>query len=142
MMTVAAGAAQAFTAPSAYMFDAQGTQHVVHVVDQNFHFYELWRDNTGWHRNDLVNATGAPELSDTSKANQPTGYVFAAQGTQHVDYAGEDSHMHELWWDSDDLTNATGAPRAALATPTGYVFAAEGTQHVDYVGEDSHMHKL
>jgi hypothetical protein len=38
-------------------------------------------------------ATGAPgALSDLA------GYVFDAQGTQHVVYIGPNDHVYELWW--------------------------------------------
>jgi hypothetical protein len=47
----------------------------------------------GWHHADLTASAGAP-----TSAGPPVGYVFDAQGTQHVDYRGSDSHIHELWW--------------------------------------------
>ena len=95
----------------------------------------------GWHRADLTAATGAP-----AAAAGPSGYMFSAQGTQHVDYRGSDNHIHELWWDNNgwhhgDLTAATGAPPAA-AGPYGYMFNAQGTQHVEYLGSDDHVHEL
>jgi hypothetical protein len=31
-------------------------------------------------------------------AGDPVGYMFDAQGTQHVDCRGLDGHIHELWW--------------------------------------------
>jgi hypothetical protein len=42
-----------------------------------------------------------------------SSYVFENQNTQHVNYIGVDSHIHELWWDSSgwhahDLTAAAG----------------------------------
>ena len=48
-----------------------------------------------WHLHDLTVATGAPQASF-----RPAGYVFDAQGTQHVIYTGEypDLHVYELWW--------------------------------------------
>ena len=74
----------------------------------------------GWHLNDLtLAASGAPSVG-----GQATGYVFDAQGTQHVFYTASDQHVHELWWDSsgwhhNDLTVATGAPiSAGLRLPT------------------------
>jgi hypothetical protein len=145
-LTAATGAPEAITSPCAYMFDAQGTQHV-DFGGADGHIHELWWDATGWHWNDLTMASNAPPLSGKSRTNRPTGYIFAAQGTQHVDYIGDDGHIHELWWDAtgwhhNDLTDATGAPTAFLGAPTGYVFAAQGTQHVDYIGDDSHIHEL
>ena len=96
------------------MFAAQGTQHVVYRgVDG--HIHELWWDATnGWGTVDLTAITG-----NCATAGDPAGYVFAAQGTQHVVYRGVDGHIHELWWDAangwgtGDLTAVTGAePRA------------------------------
>ena len=48
---------------------------------------------SGWHYDDLTAATGA-HLA----AGDPWGYMFDAQGTQHVVYRGDDNHIHELWW--------------------------------------------
>src|SRR5262249_48797780 len=72
-----------------------------------------------------------------------------AQGTQHVNYWGQDHHIHELWWDSSngwhhsDLTIAAGAPAAngAITDPVGYVFDAQETQHVNYISQ-THIHEL
>lgn len=125
-----------------YAFKGQLTQHV-NFPDGFGHVWEYWRDNTGWHSNDLTLAANAPFSS-----GNPTGYVFDAQGTQHVNYVGQDSHVHELWWDNrgwhhNDLTNATGAPLAWPNRDTrGYVLPWQGTQHVTYVGLDNHIHEL
>jgi hypothetical protein len=72
--------------------------------------------------------------------------MFVTQGTQHVDYRGSDTHIHELWWDSNgwhtnDLTASTGAT-AAAGDPAGYMFDAQDTQHVVYRGNDNHIHEL
>ena len=48
----------------------------------------------GWHVADLTAATGA-----TAAAGDPAGYMFDAQGTQHVNYRGTDGHVYELWWE-------------------------------------------
>ena len=89
-LTAATGAPAAKAGPFAYMFNAQGTQHVDFVGTDN-HIHELWWDNNGWHHADLTAATGAPAPVGT-----PVGYVFDAQGTQHIDYRGTDNHIHEL----------------------------------------------
>ena len=90
----------------------------------------------GWHYNDLTAATASPLTT-----SPPTGYVFNAQGTQHVFYQGADNHIHELWWDSNgwhhhDLTAAAGAPLSMFRGNLflSYVFEAQGTQHVIYQG--------
>ena len=85
-----------------------------------------------WHLNDLTLATGAP-----AGGSRPSGYVFEAQGTQHVTYVGADFHIHELLrdsngWHYNDLTSAAGAP-SAVNTEGGYIFRC--TQHVPYMGE-------
>ena len=95
-----------------------------------------------WHLNDLTAAAGAPPGQEGPVA----GYVFVAQGTQHVVYLG-DRHAHELWWDPNgwhhnDLTTAAGARAPSGDEPTGYAFEAEGTQHVVYPGADTHIHEL
>ncbi|BCA56935.1 hypothetical protein W02_40750 [Nitrospira sp. KM1] len=139
-LTVAASAPPATGDPAGYMFDAQGTQHVVYRGTDN-HIHELWWDNDGWHHNDLTAAASAPPAT-----GDPAGYMFDAQGTQHVVYRGTDNHIHELWWDNDgwhhnDLTVAASAP-PATGDPAGYMFDAQGTQHVVYRGTDNHIHEL
>jgi hypothetical protein len=138
-LTAATGSVLAIGNPSGYMFDAQGTQHVVYRGANDNHVHELWW-NGAWHTNDLTVAAAAP-----ATAGDATGYVFEVQGTQHVVYRGADNHVHELWWNgawhTNDLTMATGAG-AAAGDPSGYVFAAQGTQHVVYRGADNHVHEL
>jgi hypothetical protein len=132
--------------PTGYGFTAQGTQHVVYR-GQDGHVYELWWDINGWHYNNLTAATGAPlTVQDGTGGGDPTGYVFDAQGTQHVLYVGNDKHIHELWWDSNgwhhnDLTAVTGAPLGG-GHLTGYVFAAQPTQHVFYQDTNGLIHEL
>ena len=89
----AGGAPAAASDPDAYMFKAQGTQHVNYRGADN-HIHELWWDGNGWHHNDLSNAAGGAPTA----AGDPAGYMFDAQGTQHVVYRGTDNHIHELWW--------------------------------------------
>ena len=140
-LTVSSGGAPlAGGRPTGYVFDAQQTQHVIYRADSG-HVLELWRDSNGWHHNDLTLAAGgAPE-----PASNPTGYVFASQGTQHVVYLAEDAHIHELWWDNDgwhhnDLTLAAGGAPLASSDPVGYAFNGQGTQHVVYVASDPAGH--
>jgi hypothetical protein len=146
-LTVAANAPATISAVSvtSYVFDAQGTQHVDYVGNDG-HVHELWWDTNGWHYNDLTAAANAPALGEF--ASVITSYVFDAQGTQHVDYVGNDGHVHELWWDTNgwhynDLTAAANAPLVQAGSPiTGCVFAAQGTQHIDYIGEDGNIYEL
>jgi hypothetical protein len=147
-LSVAAGAPLADGEPFGYMFDQQGTQHVVYL-GKDTHIHELWWNSAaGWHHNDLSHAAGAPPAGD-----DPTGYVFRDQSTQHVNYRGADGHIHELWWQAGNwhhanLTELTGAPTTSGGTvPTGYAFNAQprqpdATQHVLYAGVDNHVHEL
>ena len=72
--------------------------------------------------------------------------MFAAQGTQHVNYVGTDGHVHELWWDGtwhhNDLTAATASTVSAIEAPRGYMFDAQGTQHVNFWGTDGDIHEF
>ncbi len=149
-LTAATGAPLADFVPRGYVFEAQGTQHVVYQGQlangsSDGHIHELWWDNNGWHHNDLTAATGAPLANGDAL---PVGYVFEAQYTKHVIYTGADNHIHELWWDNsgwhhNDLTVAASAPSATSDTLlTGYVFDAQSTQHVVYRGYDNHIHEL
>lgn len=156
-LTAETGAPGPASDSAGYVFDAQDTQHVVYA-GADHHIHELWWNINGWHHNDLSAAAGAPDSADSGVASDPAGYVFAAQGTQHVVYLGADNDIHELWWDTDgwhhhDLSATAGAPDAAVAEPptatrpmmpggdpAGYAFDAQGTQHVVYTGGDHHIH--
>jgi hypothetical protein len=140
-LIAAAGGPPSVGALSAYVFDAETTQHVIYR-SSNGHIHELWWFPKGApHNGDLTAATGAPLT-----AGNPSGYMFEAEGTQHVVYRGQDAHIHEIWWNAqgnhhNDLTAATGAPLAA-SDPIGYTFNVAGTEHVTYVGIDKHIHEL
>src|SRR3984893_4207829 len=142
-LTAEAGAPLATAYPTAYVFATTGSQHVLYEGQGgDGHVHELyWNENDGWQHHDLTDASSAPFALTV-----PTGYEFYAEGTQHVDYQGQDHHVHELWWRSNgwhhsDLSAAAGAPPAD-SPPYDYVFTAEGTQHVVYRGSDNHIHEL
>ena len=145
-ITAATGAPPAANgALAGYVFEAQGTQHVIYSSAPDNRLRELWWNINGWHTADLTAATGAsPPAAQASL----TGYAFETQGTEHVIYTGADAHLHELWsgttgWHAGDLTAATGAPPpAAQASLTGYAFETQRTQHIVYTGADTHLHEL
>jgi hypothetical protein len=132
-LTVASGGAPlAAGRPTGYVFSAQRTQHIVYRAASG-HIIELWWDDNGWHHSDLTVAAGGAPLP----ASNPTGYVFDAQGTQHVVYLAG-AHIHELWWNSNgwhhnDLTIAAGTAPSASSDPVGYPFNGQRTQHVIYI---------
>ena len=94
----------------------------------------------GWNHNDLSAAAGAPIA-----VGDPAGYTWDVDRTQHVVYRGNDSHIHELWfngqWNHNDLSVAAAAPSAA-SDPAGYTWDIDRTQHVVYRGIDNHIHEL
>jgi Fungal fucose-specific lectin len=144
-LSATSGAPYAKSRPAGYVFDAQGTQHVVYFGANDAHVHEMWWNLDGWHHNDLTAATGSPQPAGD---RGPVGYVFDAHKTQHVFYVGDlDAHVHELWWDHAgwhhyDVTAATGAPKAYFEGLSAYTFDAQGTQHVVYTGVDLHVHEL
>ena len=91
---MAAAPTAAFVLPASYVSEARGTQHLIYLGFVDNHLHELWSDAGGWHTDDLTAATGAPE----PLPEHLVGYMFDAQGTQHVMYVGaSDQHIHELW---------------------------------------------
>jgi hypothetical protein len=129
---------------AAYVFETQGTQHVIYSSAPDNHVLELWWNINGWHTVDLTQVAGAPPV-----AKPITGYAFAAENTQHVAYAGVDNRIHELWfdatgWHTGDLTTATGTPPVAPGgTLTGYAFETQHTQHLMYTSAgDNHIREL
>jgi uncharacterized protein YfiM (DUF2279 family) len=93
---------QAIGKPTCYQYSGDNSQHV-DFLGSDGHIYELWfLPSSGWHWNDLTEATGAPLA-----ASAPSGYQWG--GAQHVIYQGKDGHVHELWfldgtWHDNDLS--------------------------------------
>ena len=145
-LTAATSAPPAAGNPHGYVFKAENRQHIVYLGTDG-HIHELGYTpgpGAAWGHFDLSAATGAPPA-----AGNPDGYVFDAEGRQHIVYRGTDGHIHELGytpgpgaaWGHFDLSAATSAPPAA-GDPDGYVFKAENRQHVVYLGTDGHIHEL
>jgi hypothetical protein len=140
--------------PVAYVFEAQGTQHVMYRGADN-HIYELWasvlvafngEELVGdWGYAALTKGLGAPPAAAGSL---PCGYAFNAQNTQHVMYLANTlpGPIFELWWDFfgwhyHNVSEAAGAPEGITGEPSvilcGYAFEAAGTQHVFYASAPS-----
>jgi hypothetical protein len=137
--------------PAAYNFAAQRTWHVVHRAwspagDLNETLYEWYGTADGdWGITTLTDVEGSPPVR-----RDPTAYVFAGEGTQHVLYtaAFEDDHVHEFWWDDgdwhhSDLTDSQGA--GVTDHPAqGYSLEAstDSSQHIIYRGLDGSINEL
>lgn len=143
-LTQLAGAPNAGVTPLAgYATPFNGQQHVDFIGDDG-HVHELWYDGA-WHHNDLTEAAEAP-LARTSSGSLD-GYITSNNRQQHVNFIGEDNHVHELWYDSawhhNDLTQATGAPPALpWSSLDGYETAFNSQQHVDFIDSNYHLHEL
>jgi hypothetical protein len=139
-LTAAATAHPANGIPTGF---AGGGRQFVHFRGTDRHIIQLsWDENAGWRPRDLTDNFGGPLALDAPA----TGYVFPFAGEleMHVQYLGEDSHIHEYWWDGGrwqhrDLTNLTGAP-VALTGPSAYVLG--NTQHVVFIARNHHIIEL
>ena len=140
------GAPPAASEPFGYVFNSQGTQHVLYTgTDQQV--YELWWDDTGWHVENLTGHTGAPPSAGAVHAYPFDPAPSVPGATQHVLYFGFDEHLHELWWDSTgwhhhDLSMVPGTTTPFAypsVAPTGFADTAAGTQHVYYIDADYHV---
>jgi hypothetical protein len=128
------GAPLATDFPSSYMFEGQGTKHVIYQgFDQgdNGRINELWWDGT-WHHNEL--APGAHNAPLT--IGLPFGYEYSFFDTisrrniisQRVVYQTFSHQLHLLLWDTNDGWQHTPLPDVpdALSRPTAYVFTVHG----------------
>jgi hypothetical protein len=123
------------------------TSSALHVFYRGWdvHMHKLWWQNGVWQHTDLTPLAGAPATT----AGSPTS-PFAAPGrAEHVFYAGNDYHIHELRWENGvwqhtDLTPLAGAPANAIGNPTSFFNAAGSAYHVFYSATDSdhHIHEL
>ena len=99
---------------TAHVFEFLPSQHIVYrgAGRGPGHINELHWDNNSWHTSDITEDAHAPVAGDV----QITDYTFEDQGTQHVNYLGQDGHLNELVWNYDngwlvnDLTLAARPP--------------------------------
>ncbi|MFF2052613.1 hypothetical protein ACFVU2_13510 [Leifsonia sp. NPDC058194] len=141
-ITNEAGAPSSTSDPSAYVFDSEGSQHVVFLSGGDGHVHELYQSD-GWHHGDLMDSSGTVVRA----IDPPMGWASAHYGTQHVVFRDEYRTVHLLSrgtgddasWVQHTLTTPTG-PHAAVA-PAGYAFDAQQTQHITMVGDDQLMYE-
>jgi hypothetical protein len=141
-----ATAGNAISSPAAYVFSAKETLNVFYI-DNNSDVHQLSSDGDGnWTDIDLTAAAGA----SAGASRGLVGYEFA-DGTQHVDYFGQDGDVHELSWDGNwSDTDLTAAANVSANTPApnpfidlvGYAFNAQGTRQVIYTAEDGNIYEL
>jgi hypothetical protein len=142
-----ANAPHAVSAPTAYAFEAEETQHVLYRAAGDSHIHELyWKDGDGWKHSDLMTNTsgGAPDIF---------GQAFGAFGWeafagQKIVYMGVDRLVHLLsrgsdgnaHWSHQALTKS-GDPPCAVP-PGGYGSTTAGTLHVNYRSDDHRLYEI
>jgi len=79
-----------------------------------------------WHYADLTALTGAPPAPQVIEGAPfaMDGYPTSFNNQLHVNFVGNDYHVHELYydgsWHHNDLTALTGAPTAENINIVGY----------------------
>ena len=156
-LTGAPASSQLERGPHGYETSYNHQQHV-NFISNDFHVHELYYDGA-WHHNDLTQLTGAPPAGeivnqeDESWGSGLTGYETLSPNQQHVNFIGNDLHVHELYydgaWHHNDLTKFTGAPNAdphvafaLYSSLDSYATTYNRQQHVNFMANDAHVHEL
>lgn len=140
-LTLASGAAAGVAGMPVGFANNPGFSQVVTYAASDGHLHQLtW--NGSWHDQDLTVTFGGAVPAASAV---PTGYLYPSEGTLHVNYLGQDGHIHEYWqddhgWHPEDLSAATGV-LAARSNPTAYVMP-DNTQHVVFVDDNRHVVEL
>lgn len=143
-LTVAGGApaAAAWSSLDGYATTFNNQQHV-NFIGANCHVYELvYTDH--WACNDLTQITNA---TNTVVGSPLDGYETTFNNQQHVNYIGEDGHVHEFvytdHWAHNDLTADAGAPAVMAGSGLdGYQTSFNSQQHVNFIGPECHVYEL
>ena len=146
------------TSPLVGFTTSNHQQHLVYIGQVDGHVNELFinEGDTGWTWNDLTGQVRAA----TNLPNQPNapapkagsalaGYEtnFAVQ-QQHIDFVGDDGHVHEYFffngdWTWADLFVQAGVPNEAAPIGALHGYATNnGLQHVNYITANGHVHEL
>jgi Abnormal spindle-like microcephaly-assoc'd, ASPM-SPD-2-Hydin/Protein of unknown function (DUF1573)/Fungal fucose-specific lectin len=119
------------------------SKHVFFIGTDN-HVHELQIARGGrWVDNDLTTLAGAVPPN----ANSALDGFPLSDDSEHVNFIGTDSHLHELThtgagWVDNDLTTLAGA---VLPTPNSALDGfplSDDSEHVFFIGTDSHVHEL
>jgi len=132
-------------------------QQHVNYIGNDGHVHELvYKDNSGWGHTDLSSTTNATWVEWLPRPDSPLdGYATAWNNQQHVNYIGNDGHVHELvyiensgWRHTNpnlsvsaDATQVDWLPRSDSPLD-GYATGWNNQQHVNYIGNDSRVHEL
>ncbi len=144
-------APRAADGPAAYVFQTEGTRHVVYrasgAADTSApavagHLWELYAGSDGvWHPKDITAEAEAPEATAA-----PTAYAFEDEGTQHVLFQTGDGRLHELYqddgWHHSDLTDAASLAPRVVGQAYGWASVPLAMQFVVFRMTDGHVHLL
>lgn len=146
-LTIAAGsgviAPISLTPLDGYATEFNRQQHI-NYIGVDGHIHELFYINS-WSHTDLTLAAGAPLPRPGSKLD---GYPTEFNRQQHVNYCGNDGHVHELVydgsWKHNDISALSGSPAGVMIGGflDGYATGFNQQQHVNYIGTDGHIHEL
>lgn len=117
---------------------SNGKEHVI-FINADSHVYELVYSNDKWGYLDLTKKTGAP---NTALKSPVVGYQ-TSNGYEHINYIGNDNHVHELiytgQWRDNDLTVSAlkkgPAPNAVPGSALDAYQTSNGYVHVNFIGE-------
>jgi hypothetical protein len=116
----------------------------VFFIGTDGHVHELQIARGGrWVDNDLTTMAGAVPPKATSALD---GFSLS-DDSEHVNFIGTDSHVHELThtgagWVDNDLTTLAGAvPPIPTTALDGYPLSND-SKHVNFIGTDNHVHEL
>jgi hypothetical protein len=98
-----------------YETTSNGQQHVNYIGNDG-HVHELVFKDNKWGHNDLSNAAGAAFSDLQPRLDSPLDGYETSNGQQHVNYIGNDGHVHELvfkdnQWGHTDLNLAANQNR-------------------------------
>ncbi len=124
-----------------------GTDNSVHVnfIGTDSHLHELYiAPGANWVDNDLTALASAVAPA----ANTALDGFWGTHNSQHVNFIGTDSHLHELFIApgsngvDNELTALASAVAPAATTALDGYWGTDGSVHVNFIGADNHVHDL
>jgi hypothetical protein len=132
-------------------------QQHVNYIGIDGHVHELvYTDH--WGHTDLSQSAGPDALKEQNlpaKGSALDGYETSFNKQQHVNYIGNNRHVHELahtdpdHWGHTDLSQSAGGDAlkeqnlpAEGSALDGYETSFNNQQHVNYIGNNRHVHEL
>jgi hypothetical protein len=126
---------------------SDSSQHV-DFLGQDQHVHELYiaPNSGGWVDHDLTALSGA--ITAPTLGSPLDGY-WGTDNSQHVNFIGEDGHVHELYlpagathWVDNDLTALAGAVAPSDSTSLDGYWGTDNSQHVNFISANNHVHEL